>query len=111
MSIGFDRSCDRRKQKSTNIKNIKGKYHVSIHLRDVFGHSQWQEKAFVGLGCKLPLTRNTDNAVLNKDNAVNNAKIKLTLSHGIYRIIHQLFNNNLYYLSKLQVRHLQSFNM
>ena len=31
----------------------------------------------MGLGYKLTLTRNTDNAVLNKDNAVNNAKIKI----------------------------------
>ena len=31
----------------------------------------------MGLGYRLTLTRNTDNAVLNKDNAVNNAKFKI----------------------------------
>ena len=30
-----------------------------------------------GLGFKLTLTRNTNNVVLNKDNAINNAKIKI----------------------------------
>ena len=29
------------------------------------------------MGYKLTLTRNTDNAVLNKDNAINNGKIKI----------------------------------
>ena len=43
-SIGFDRSRDRRKQEFTNNKKIKGKYHLSIYLRDVFGFRQWQEK-------------------------------------------------------------------
>ena len=28
LSNGFDRSRDRRKRELTNIKNIKGKYHV-----------------------------------------------------------------------------------
>ena len=44
LSIGFDRSRDRRKQELTNNKNIKGKYHFSIYLRDVFGFAQWQKK-------------------------------------------------------------------
>ena len=36
-----------------------------------------QEKATYGLGYKLTITRNNDNAVLNKNNAVTNAKIKI----------------------------------
>ena len=44
LSIGFDRSRDRRKQELTNNEIIKGKYHVSIYLRDVFGFAEWQEK-------------------------------------------------------------------
>ena len=44
LSIGFDRSRDRRKKELTNNKNIKGKNHVSRYLRDVFGCSQWQKK-------------------------------------------------------------------
>ena len=77
LSIGFDRSRDRRKQELTNKKNIKSKYHLRIYLRDNFGFAGYQEKGTYGLGYKLTLTRNTDNAVLNKDNAANNARIKI----------------------------------
>ena len=44
LSMGFDRSRDRRKQELTNNKNIKGKHHYSIYPRDVFGIAQWQKK-------------------------------------------------------------------
>ena len=77
LSIGFDRSRDRRKQKLTNNKNIKSKYHVSIYLRDVFGFAQWQEKGTMSSSYIIPITRNTDNAVLIKHDAVNNTKIKI----------------------------------
>ena len=77
MSIGFDRDRNRRKRELTNNKNIKGKFHLRIHLRDIFGFAEHQEKGTYGLGYKLTLTRNTDNAVLNKDNSVNNAKFKI----------------------------------
>ena len=46
-------------------------------LRDVLGFAEHQEKASYGLGYKLTLTRNSNSAVLSKDNAVNNAKIKI----------------------------------
>ena len=36
LSICFDRNRDRRKQELTNNKNIKGKYHVRIYLKDFF---------------------------------------------------------------------------
>ena len=45
--------------------------------KDVFGFSQCHEKGIFGLGYNLTLTRNTDVAVLNKDNAINNAKFKI----------------------------------
>ena len=77
LSIGFDRDRNRRQSELTNNKTQKGKYHVRIYLKDVFGSAEYQEKATFGLGCKLTLTRNTDNAVLNKGNAINNAKIKI----------------------------------
>ena len=77
LSIGFDRDRNRRKRELTNNKNIKGKYHLRIYLRDIFGFAEHQEKGTYGLGYKLTLTRNSDNAVLNKDNAVNNARIKI----------------------------------
>ena len=50
LSIGFDRSRDRRKQELTNNKNIKGKYHLTIMLKDIFAFAEHQEKATYGLG-------------------------------------------------------------
>ena len=77
LSIGFDRSRGRRKNELTNNKTIKGKYHIRIYLKDIFGFAEHQEKGTYGLGYKLTLTRNTDNAVLNKDNAVANGRVKI----------------------------------
>ena len=77
LSVGFDRSRDRRKRELTNNKNIKGKYHIRIYLKDIFGFAEHQERGTYGLGYKLTLTRNTDNAVLNKDNAVGNGRNKI----------------------------------
>ena len=77
LSIGFDRDRGRRQRELTNNKTQKGKYHVRIYLKDVFGFAEYQEKGTYGLGYKLTLTRNTDNAVLNKGNAINNGKVKI----------------------------------
>ena len=75
LSIGFDRDRTRRRNELTNNKNIKGKYHVRIYLGDVFGFVEHQVKATYGLGYKLKLTRNSDNAVLNKADATNFGKV------------------------------------
>ena len=77
LSIGFDRNRGRRKNELTNDKSIKGKYHIRIYLKDIFGFAEHQEKGTYRLGYKLTLTGNTDNAVLNKDNAVVNARVKI----------------------------------
>ena len=77
LSIGFDRDRGRRLRELTNNKTQKGKFHVRIYLKDVFGFAEYQEKGTYGLGYKLTMTRNSDNAVLNKANATNNAKIKI----------------------------------
>ena len=76
LSIGFDRDRTRRRNELTNNKNIKGNYHVGIYLKDIFGYAEYQQKAKYGLGYKLTLTRNNDNVVLNKGNAINIGKIK-----------------------------------
>ena len=76
LSIGFDRDRNRRQRELTN-KTQKGKYHIRIYLKDVFGFAENQDKGTYGLAYKLTLTRNTDNAVLNKDNAINNGAIKI----------------------------------
>ena len=73
-SIGFDRSCDRRRLEITNIKNRECKYHVRIMLKDVFGFAEHQEEGTCGIPFRLTLTGNTDNAVLNKDKEVNVGK-------------------------------------
>ena len=76
-SIAFDRDRTRKGIEIINNKSQKEKYHVRIYLKDVFGFAEYQEKATYGLGYKLTLTRNSDNAVLNKDNAINIGKIKI----------------------------------
>ena len=75
--IGFDRDRGRGKRELSNNKSIKGKYHIRIYLKDIFGFAGYQEKRTYGLGYKLTLTRNTDNAVLNQTAATNNAKVRI----------------------------------
>ena len=77
LSFGFDRDRNRRQRELSNNKTQKGKYHVRIYLKDVFGFAENQEKATFGLGYKLTSTRNSDNAVLNEGKAINNGKIKI----------------------------------
>ena len=77
LCIGFDRDRGRGQRELTDNKNIKTKYHVTIMLKDIFGFAEHQEKGTYGLGYKLTLTGNSVNAVLNKGNAINNAKLKI----------------------------------
>ena len=81
LSIGFDNNRKRRKDELTLNKNIKAKYHVKIMLKDVFGFVEHQEKATYGLGYKLTLTRNKDDAVIDKANAIADARIKIDHIH------------------------------
>ena len=75
LSIGFDRSRDRRKRELLNNKTQKDKFHLRIYLKDVFVFAEHQKTGTFGLSYQLTLRRNTDNAVLNKTDATNNAKI------------------------------------
>ena len=77
LSIGFDPDRNRRQRELTNNKTQKGKYHIRIYLKDIFGFAEYQDKGTYGLGYKLTLTRNTDNAVLIKDNTINIGIIKI----------------------------------
>ena len=43
-SIGFDRDRGRRKRELSNNKNIKGKYHIRIYLKDIFRFPEHQKK-------------------------------------------------------------------
>ena len=49
-SVGFERDRGRRQRELTNTKNIKGKYHIRVFLRDIFGFAEHHEKAAYGLG-------------------------------------------------------------
>ena len=57
LSLGFDRNRGRRQRELTNNNNMKGKYHVTIMLKDIFGFVELQEKDTFGLGYKLTLTK------------------------------------------------------
>ena len=81
LSIGFDRSRNRRRDELALNKNIKGKYHFKILLKDVFGFAECQEKDTYGLGYKLTLTRNKDDGVIDKANGIADARIKIDHIH------------------------------
>ena len=42
LSLGFDRDRGRRQRELTNNKTQKGKYHIRIYLKDVFGYAENQ---------------------------------------------------------------------
>ena len=50
LSTGFDRDRGRRRNQLTNNKTVKGRYHIRIYLKDIFGFAEDQEKATCGLG-------------------------------------------------------------
>ena len=60
---------------------MKGKYHLRIMLKDVFGFAEHQQKATYGLGYKLTLTRNKDEAVMHKAVGTPDARIKIDQIH------------------------------
>ena len=81
LSIGFDRSRARRQDEMTDNKRVKGKYHVKIMLKHIFGFAEHQEKATYGLGYKLTLTRNKDDAVIDKAGGIADARIRIDHIH------------------------------
>ena len=81
LSIGFDRSSARRREEITNNKNVKDKFHLRIMLKDVFGFAEGQEKATYGLGYKLTLTRNKDEAIIDKVAGIADARFNIDRIH------------------------------
>ena len=81
LSIGFDNSRNRRRDELALNKNIKGKYHLKIMLKDVYGFAEHQEKATYGVGYKLTLTRNKDEAVIDKANGIADARMRIDHIH------------------------------
>ena len=81
LSIGFDHSRNRRRDELALNKNIKDKYHLKIMLKDVFGFAECQAKATYGLGNKLTVTRNKDDAVIDKAGGIADARIRIDHIH------------------------------
>ena len=50
-------------------------------LKDIFGYATCQEKATYGLGYKLTLNRNKDDAVIDKANGIADARFKIDYIH------------------------------
>ena len=65
VSLGFDRSAARQRAEITTNKNVNGKFHLRIMLKDVFGFAEHQKKAPYGLGYKRTLTGKKDEAVID----------------------------------------------
>ena len=78
--IGSDRSRNRRDELAQN-KNLKGKYHLGFMFKDVIGYIEWMEKATNGLGYKLTIRRNNDEAVIDKAPGFADARIKNDIIH------------------------------
>ena len=77
LSIGFDSDRNRRQHELTNNKNRKRKKPNQILFKRYFWFCWTPKKATYGLEYILTLTRNSDNSVLNKDNATNIGKNKI----------------------------------
>ena len=86
LSIGFDRSRNRKKDDLALNKNIKGKYVLRIMLKDVLGFAEHQEKAAYGLGYKLTLKRKKYEGV--KDNAWSIADARIKTDHIHWYVPH-----------------------
>ena len=75
LSIGFDRDCGRRQDKSALNKNTEGKNQLTITLKVVFEFAERQEKSTYGLGYKLTLTGNKDAGGMDKSAAIADARV------------------------------------
>ena len=81
LSVGFDRGRNRRKDELALEKNIKGKYHLRNMLKDVFGFAEHQEKATYGLGYKITLKTNKDEAAIDRAGGIADARFKIDHIH------------------------------
>ena len=81
LSTGFDRTPDKRRDELTNDRNITGNNHLTNMLKVLFGFAENQEKATYGFSSKLTLTRNKDEAVIDKAMGIADASFKLDHIH------------------------------
>ena len=85
LSIGFDRDRASGRDELAQNKSTKCESHLRIVLKEVFGFAENQEKATYGLGYKLILTRNKDDAVIDKAAGFADARIKMDHIHWYVR--------------------------
>ena len=81
LSVGFDWDHIRKQRELTKNRNIKGKSLVRNLLKEVFEFAEHQEKCKYGLGYEWTLTSKQDGAILNKVEAIADARIKIDNSH------------------------------
>ena len=74
LSIRFYRDRKRRRDELSGNKNKKRRYHLRIMLKDVFCFAEHQNEATNGLRFKLTLTRNKDDAVIDKAAGIADAR-------------------------------------
>ena len=60
---------------------MKGKFHLTILLKDVFGFAKCQEQATYGIGYKLTLTGTENDAVIDKTGGITDARTKINNIH------------------------------
>ena len=77
LSTSFGQRRNRRRDELALNKNIKGKYHLRIMPKGVFGSAEHREKVTYGLDYKLTLRRNKDNAVIDKAVGIADARIEI----------------------------------
>ena len=107
LSIGLDRSMAKRREEMTNNKNMKGKFHLRNMLKDVFRFAEYQEKAAKGLGYKLTLTRNKDEAVIDKAAGIADARIKIDHNHWYVPHHTPSIQQQSFLSDKFKAKHLQ----
>ena len=78
---GFDCSRKRRKDERARNKNIKCNSHFRIMLNGNFGFAGCRENATYGLGYKIKLTRNKNEAVIDKAAGIADAGVKIDHIH------------------------------
>ena len=109
-SIAFDSGRNRRDELARN-KTIKGKNHLRLLLKDVFGFAEHQEKAIYGLGYKFTLTRNKDEGVLDKAVGKTDARTKINHIHWYVPHFRPSIQQKVFCLNKFEVRHSWSFDI
>ena len=80
-------------------------------LKDIFGFAEYQEIATYGLGYTLTITKNVDNALLNKGNAIIIAIAKINSLELCLPKYTPSISNQAMLFKQIVSKVLQNFNM